>query len=91
MLTPTNTDETSHAITADENGAYAIVLSGNCEQNLLPNGSFQYHALKGEPNGFMLSKTMTKTDPEEKVVRVLRSWRLRSKLAPKGGVRYDGL
>jgi len=92
MLKINDTDETSHAITADENGAYAIVLSGNCEQNLRSSDDqFEYHALKDEPNGFMMSKTMTRNDPEDKVVRVLRSWRLRSKLAPKAGLRYDGL
>lgn len=34
---------------------------------------------------------MLREDPEEKVVRVLRSWKLRSKNAPKAGLRYDGL
>ncbi|KAL6720512.1 hypothetical protein ACLMJK_002436 [Lecanora helva] len=82
-------DHTSHAITADHNGAYAIVVNGSKEENLQPDGTFTYHASLSDPGALKLTKTMT-TDTE-KIVRVLRSWKLRSKLAPKAGLRYDGL
>lgn len=82
-------DKTAHAITADNNGAYAIVVNGSRELNLQPNGTFAYHAALDDPGAFKLTKTMT--SDTGKIVRVLRSWKLRSKLAPKAGLRYDGL
>ena len=84
-------DETSHGITADENGAYAIVLKGNCETDLGREREIRYQAAVDDPGVFKLTKTMLRADPDEKVVRVLRSWKLRSKIAPKAGLRYDGL
>ena len=84
-------DETSHGITANENGAYAIVLTGNCEVDLGRDRSIRYTAAVDDPGVFRLTKTMQHEDPDQKVVRVLRSWKLRSKLAPKAGLRYDGL
>lgn len=84
-------DETSHGITANENGAYAIVLTGSCEIDLGRDGEIRYKAAVSDPGVFRLTKTMLRADPEEKVVRVLRSWKLRSKIAPKAGLRYDGL
>lgn len=82
-------DRTAHAITADDNGAYAIVVNGSSEQGLKADGTFVYRAALHDPGVFKLTKTMTTNT--EKVVRVLRSWKLRSKLAPKAGLRYDGL
>ena len=82
-------DKTAHAITADDNGAYAIVMSGSSEQALELGGQFVYRAALHDPGVFKLTKTMITNT--EKVVRVLRSWKLRSKLAPKAGLRYDGL
>lgn len=82
-------DRTAHAITADENRAYAIVVNGSRELDMKPNGTFVYHAALDDPGALKLTKTMT--SDTEKVVRVLRSWKLRSKLAPKAGLRYDGL
>ena len=84
-------DETSHGITANENGAYAIVLTGSCETDLKRDSEIRYKATIDDPGVFKLTKTMLREDPEEKVVRVLRSWKLRSKNAPKAGLRYDGL
>ena len=55
------------------------------------DGEIRYKAAVNDPGVFRLTKTMLREDPEEKVVRVLRSWKLRSKLAPKAGLRYDGL
>lgn len=84
-------DETAHGITADEHGAYAIVLTGSCETDLGRERDIRYMAAVDDPGVWRLTKTMLREDPEEKVVRVLRSWRLRSKIAPKAGLRYDGL
>ncbi len=84
-------DETSHSITADQNGAYAIVLTGSCETDLGREREIRYQAAVDDPGVFKLTKTMLRADPDEKVVRVLRSWKLRSKVAPKAGLRYDGL
>ena len=84
-------DETSHGITANENGAYAIVLTGNCEVDLGRDQAIRYTAAVDDPGVFRLTKTMQHEDPDQKVVRVLRSWKLRSKIAPKAGLRYDGL
>lgn len=82
-------DKTAHAITADDNGAYAIVMSGGSEQDLKADEQFMYRAALHDPGVFKLTKTMTTNT--EKIVRVLRSWKLRSNLAPKAGLRYDGL
>lgn len=84
-------DETSHGITANESGAYALVLTGSCEMDLGREREIRYQAALNDPGAFRLTKTMLREDPEEKVVRVLRSWKLRSKIAPKAGLRYDGL
>ena len=84
-------DETSHGITANENGAYAIVLTGNCEVDLGRDQAIRYTAAINDPGVFRLTKTMQHEDSNQKVVRVLRSWKLRSKIAPKAGLRYDGL
>lgn len=84
-------DETSHGITADDKAAYAIVLTGSCETDLGRDQQIRYTASVNDPGMFRLTKTMLREDPEEKVVRVLRSWKLRSDIAPKAGLRYDGL
>lgn len=84
-------DETCHGITANENGAYAIVLTGSCELDLGRDREIKYEAAVSDPGVFRLTKTMLREDHEEKVVRVLRSWKLKSKIAPKAGLRYDGL
>lgn len=55
------------------------------------NGDIRYKAAVEDPGAFKLTKTMLRADPDDKVVRVLRSWKLNSKLAPKAGLRYDGL
>lgn len=55
------------------------------------DGDIRYKAAINDPGVFKLTKTMLREDPNEKVVRVLRSWKLRSKSAPKAGLRYDGL
>jgi len=64
-------------------------VSGGSEQALKADGQFMYRAALHDPGVFKLTKTMTTNT--EKIVRVLRSWKLRSHLAPKAGLRYDGL
>lgn len=64
-------------------------MSGSREQALKADGQFIYRAALHDPGVFKLTKTMTTNT--EKIVRVLRSWKLRSDLAPKAGLRYDGL
>ena len=82
-------DETSHAITADHRGVYAIVLTRAQAKDLDREGHVKFHAAQNDPEALKLIRIgISDTD---KVVRVLRSWKLRSKLAPKAGLRYDGL
>ena len=66
-------------------------MTGSCETEIGRDRDIRYRAEVDDPSVFRLTKTMLREDPEEKVVRVLRSWRLRSKIAPKAGLRYDGL
>ena len=66
-------------------------MTGSCETEIGRDRDIRYRAAVDDPSVFRLTKTMLREDPEEKVVRVLRSWRLRSKIAPKAGLRYDGL
>ena len=49
--------------------------------------TFQYTPPVGEPGIPKLLKAFQTRDP----IRVLRSWKLKSPLAPKAGLRYDGL
>ena len=49
--------------------------------------SMTYIASPKDPGRFKLSRNMTCHN----LVRILRTCQLRSKLAPKAGVRYDGL
>lgn len=82
-------DETSHAITADHRGVYAIVLTRAQAEDLGREGHVKFHAAQNDPEVLKLIRIGI-TD-KSKVVRVLRNWKLRSKLAPKAGLRYDGL
>ena len=65
------------------------MLNGDRELDLKPNGTFTYDSALDDPGAIKLSKTMI--GDTDKVVRILRSWKLRSELAPKAGLRYDGL
>ena len=73
-------------ITADDLGAYAIVMTDNQAIDDT-EGSTTYVASSTDNGRFKLTKNMT----DHNLVRVLRTFRLNSKLAPEGGVRYDGL
>ena len=84
-------DKNHWAITADADGAYAIVVSGNREHDLKPNGDFVYQVADDDPGPWKLTKLFFSDQISHKVVRVLRSYKLHSPLAPKAGLRYDGL
>ena len=73
------------------NIATALLLTHSSEELLHPfDGSrLRYHHIVHEPNAISLCHTLASDTPKH--VRVLRSHRLQSPLAPKAGVRYDGL
>lgn len=52
-------------------------------------GLTRYFTTGADPGVFKLTNTI-RSDVRG-VVRVLRSWKLRSKIAPVAGLRYDGL
>ena len=84
-------DETSHAITADDHGVYAIVLTKTQSEDLGREGHLKFHAAHNDPEAPKLRRIAISDNDTDKIVRVLRSWKLRSELAPKAGLRYDGL
>ncbi len=53
------------------------------------DGLTRYLTSGSDPGVFKLTKSIASN--VRGVVRVLRSWRLRSRLAPVAGLRYDGL
>lgn len=83
-------DETSDGITANENGAYAIVIKDNQESLTAQEGRTRYFTTGADPGVLKLTHTIIASDVRS-VVRVLRSWKLQSQLAPVAGLRYDGL
>lgn len=82
-------DETSWGITADEHGAYAIVIKGNEESMTATDGLIRYSTSGSDPGVTKLTKSVL--GHVRGVVRILRSWKLQSPLAPVAGLRYDGL
>ncbi|MCJ1468545.1 hypothetical protein MMC07_007174 [Pseudocyphellaria aurata] len=82
-------DETSLGITANEHRAFAIVLTGKEEFMTDTDGLIRYSTSGSDPGVFKLTKTVL--GHVRGVVRVLRSWKLKSPLAPVAGLRYDGL
>ncbi|KAI9875977.1 MAG: hypothetical protein M1830_007618 [Pleopsidium flavum] len=80
-------DDSNDGITADEDGAYAIVMTDQEEIDTGRVGVIIYQAFSTDPGRFRLMKNIT----SRARVRVLRSWRLKSTWAPKAGLRYDGL
>ncbi|KAL9631710.1 MAG: hypothetical protein Q9164_005741, partial [Protoblastenia rupestris] len=79
-------------ISYDADLAYAILLTNDQETALEPyDGTMIRYTPPSHDYGvFKLMKTMASTG-SEKVVRVLRSWRLNSTWRPRAGIRYDGL
>ena len=76
-----------NGITADRNGAYAIMMTDGEEIKTGRHDVIKYKALQSDPGRFKLMHGVPTRNP----VRVLRTWRLKSPWAPKGGLRYDGL
>jgi len=79
--------ETLSGITADDEGAYAIVMVGDQEQMTNAIWRTKYKAASTDPLKTRLARNLRTQDP----IRVLRSWSQESRLGPKAGVRYDGL
>lgn len=71
--------------------ATALLLTGTSEELLHPfDGSrLRYHHTPHEPYSTSLCRALT--SDSTKHIRLLRSYKLQSLLAPKAGVRYDGL
>jgi len=70
--------------------AYAIVMTDTQEGNVNHDGTqLKYHSSPWDTNVVKLCKTMA--SDTERVVRVLRCYKLLSKFAPQAGLRYDGL
>lgn len=80
-------DDSSDGITANEDGAYAVVMTDEEEVESGREGVIFYKASSRDPGRFQLMKNMTNRGP----VRILRTGRLKSIWAPKAGIRYDGL
>ena len=76
-------------ITADEDVAYAVAMTQMMESNCSKYESCSYTAQAGDLGIFKLMATIN--GEQRKVIRVLRSWKLHSPLAPSAGLRYDGL
>ncbi|KAL8999874.1 MAG: hypothetical protein Q9169_001415 [Polycauliona sp. 2 TL-2023] len=82
-------DNLHYRITSDVRVAYAITMTEGMESNVSADGSSSYTPYPDDPG---VSRLMATIEGEQRsTVRVLRSWRLRSSLAPAAGLRYDGL
>lgn len=79
----------SKVITADKDGAYAMILKKGDETQLEGCGLSCYTTSGVDREVLQLSKSMI--GDRRSVVRILRSSKLRSALAPPAGLRYDGL
>ena len=73
-------------ITADSQLAYAVVMSGDHERPGGTANEFTLHMIVGA-----LRLKLLDSIRNQKPIRILRSHTLKSHLAPKAGVRYDGL
>lgn len=80
-------DDSNDGITANEDGAYAVVMTDEEEIESGREGVIFYKASSTDPGRFQLMKNLTSRAP----VRILRTWKLKSIWAPKAGIRYDGL
>ena len=79
----------SKVVTADKNGAYAMILKNGVEVQLEGCELTRYTTSGVDREVLQLSKPMI--GDRRSVVRILRSSKLRSALAPPAGLRYDGL
>jgi hypothetical protein len=80
----------SQLITGDSNGVYAIILNEGEECQIREHVLTSYTTWAQSGCVFKLSKPGTMGEGSH-VVRVLRSAKLKSPLAPVAGIRYDGL
>ncbi|KAL8674031.1 MAG: hypothetical protein Q9168_001563 [Polycauliona sp. 1 TL-2023] len=82
-------DNLHYRITSDNRVAYAIAMTQENESKVSKDGNSSYTPYSDDPG---VSKLMATINGEQRsTIRVLRSWRLRSSLAPAAGLRYDGL
>lgn len=86
-------DDPNSDVAVGEYGAYAIVLAHGTE-TMTTGGTSMWSCteadVKSEQRGGGLLN-MLRNMHNRTEVRVLRSWKLKSPLAPRGGFRYDGL
>ena len=75
-------------ITADADGAYAILMTHDDEVGGTSPDSFTYRARDGDGGRYRLTAA---TRESRQGIRILRCHRLQSFWAPAAGVRYDGL
>ena len=80
-------DASNDGITANEDGAFAVLMTDEEEIESGREGIVLYKASSRDPGRYQLMKNLSSRAP----VRILRSWKLKSTLAPKAGIRYDGL
>ncbi|KAI9721835.1 MAG: hypothetical protein M1812_002171 [Candelaria pacifica] len=80
-------DDSRDGITADEEGAYAILLGKDQEIDSGRPDMIVYKATSIDRGKFMLMRNLK----SRLCVRILRSWKQDSVWAPRAGVRYDGL
>ncbi len=80
-------DDSNDGITANEDGAYAVVMTDDEEVDTGTEDMMLYKASSRDPGTFRLMRNIT----TRASVRILRTWRMNSTRAPKAGVRYDGL
>ncbi|KAK3671336.1 hypothetical protein LTR78_008796 [Recurvomyces mirabilis] len=83
-----NHSEAKGGTISDSIGAYAVVLAGSQEKSCSNANSFVYRPSNNDKGRYRLASGA----PESRQpVRILRSHNLQSFLAPKAGLRYDGL
>lgn len=75
-------------ITADQDGAYAILLTNSDESSSHNGEHFTYRCHPKDRGKFRLMNAIL---PPKQSIRVLRSHTLRSPHSPAAGVRYEGL
>ncbi len=80
-------DDSNDGIIANDDGAYAVVMTDEDEIESGREGVIFYKTPSRDPGRFQLMKNITSRNP----IRVLRTWRLKSTWAPEAGIRYDGL
>lgn len=75
-------------ITADSQGAYAVVMTDHDEIEASTPDLFTYRARRNDKGRYRLTAA---TVESRQPVRILRNHSLRSFWSPSAGIRYDGL